>query len=361
MTTAKGGAIREDVSQQGAQEDDGDFDPVKAFADWDEDEDESNDVEGADDDADSHREDPDDQDEDEEDNEETSKEEDDSDEDPDEEGDEEDPKGAKPKAPRRANDDDEIVYKVGGEEKVVSVKDIRRLAGQEVALNQRGEAVASAQKAVDAQMGAYRDKLVKLVEAQEKRFEEDFGGIDLYLAAQQMKPEAFKMLRADMEAARANIDFLKAEEAAVTEEQRAAGIERFKSSVKNCVDALRNPEHKAHVPNWDDNVYHQLCKFGVEELGIPVGDMLSTTEPVLFKLLHLAYAGKQAQQKTETTKKKVVDNKKQAKPTASTTSRVRVVKPGQSGSGKTADRDAKLTKLRRTGDMKLATELFMDI
>lgn len=255
------------------------------------------------------------------------------------ETDEKDEDNAPKKSPRVAEDDDEIAYKVDGEEKRVKVKDIRRLVGQEAALTRKSMETAEIRKSTEAERTYLNDVLKPLHQKAISRWNE-YKDISLPLEASRMDPEAYKILEADYKAAYEDALYIDQEVNRLSQVAQMRAQENERLAVMRAHEAIRDENAPTHIPGWSPEVYRGLCDYGVKELGISEQTMDAETNPLVFKLLHLLKDNKAKQIKRVEDKKTA----KTAKPAVPVTSRVKVVSPGAS---KGTDKAAKVSEAVR--------------
>lgn len=348
-------AIHEDASDVTHGDDyEGDFDPTQAFLDMDEPAQKSKTSsprKGHDEDADVDQSDS-GEDETGDEDVDTSEEADETETDP-EDGDTEDD-AQKKTAKRTAEDDDEIVTTVDGKEVRATVKDVRRLLGQEAALTRKSMETAEVRRSADAERTYLAEVMKPLLTQAQARWNE-YKDANLYLEAQRMDAETFKVFEADHRAARENLEFVSGETQRLTQLSNVRTQEARRAQVQAAHEAIRTEGHAAHIPGWSAEVYESLRTYGIKELGITQADMDAETNPLVFKLLHLQKAANADKAKAA----KVQEKAKAAKPATSTTSRIKVVAPNAaSGGSKAADRDTAMSRLSRSGKISDAAKAF---
>ncbi len=269
-------------------------------------------------------------------------------------------KAPETKAKRVAADDDEIVHSHDGKELRVSVKDVKRLVGQEAALTKASMQTSAYNKQLDGELKAQFDGYTALKERVNARWKK-FENVDLALYAARLDDASYKVLKADVDEAKADVDFVHNELAKTGEKLRQREYEQLRQNSQNCLKTLKdNTEgNRYHIPEWNDGLYAQLMKFGVEEWGIPLEALQTETSPVAWKLLHNDMATRQATQKKEEVKKTSSEKLKKATPVVKTTPKIRVTKPGGAADNKRDSFEHATQRLARSGSRDDATKAFM--
>ena len=98
--------------------------------------------------------------------------------------------------PLAASDDQIVDINVNGESKQVSVKDLKRLYGQEASLTKKSQDLANQRKQSDESLAQTQLSYQKLLERAEARFK-PYADIDMLVASRQMDPDTFAQLRQD--------------------------------------------------------------------------------------------------------------------------------------------------------------------
>lgn len=242
-------------------------------------------------------------------------------------------------ATKLATDDYKVTVTVDGAERTVSVKDLKRLYGQEASLTRKSQEVAELRKTAEDNRTRTSVALDTLTKRAEDRWR-PYAEIDYLVAQTQLSAEDFATLRAEAKAASDDYTFLKSELDNHASTQQAERITAFREQAKDCVKVLTRD-----LPNWNENLYNDIRTFGVKS-GLKQADVDMIADPAIIKLLHSAMLYERG--KIVATTKKVAAVKKTVKP--STTS----------ASPQTADKGAaNLKKLASSGSREDAASLFM--
>ncbi len=240
-------------------------------------------------------------------------------------------------APARASDDHVVEIEVNGEKHAVPVKDLKRLWGQEAALTQKSQAVATARQQAEEFAAKYSIGLTKLLERAKERFA-PFEKIDWEIARVHLSPDEVTQLRNMHNAFKADVDFLtneldQAKESAVKEQQAAV-----KAQADACLKALTTEDSPYFIKGFDENLYNEMRSFAASQ-GMSAQVMDNILDPVAFVILHKAMLYDRAQSAAATKLAKAPKNVNKT-PTNS-----RTVSPNAEASRRA------LEKLRTSGDV----------
>jgi len=245
--------------------------------------------------------------------------------------------------PKKVAKDDLVVkVKVGDEELDVSVKDLKRLYGQEAALTKKSQAVAAKTKEVEEQGAKYVAALGAMLNKARERAE-PFAKIDWLVAAKNLNEDELTALR--NEAAR-HMDDLKFYEqeldqvmGQVHQQQRL----QLQEAAKECVEVL-----KRDIPGWNEKLYDEIRGFAINS-GLDVNIVNNLVDPAAFKMLHMAMLYNKG--KTAQTKKIVKTPKKLVKTSTSAEATKKVI------SNKNTDNAN--ARLAKTGRVEDAADAFL--
>lgn len=252
----------------------------------DEDESESADEDG--DDGDEDREDDPDADG----NDDDSNEEEESDETDDEDESEEDGKPLK----KTLGDDDEVEIVVDKEKRKVSVKELKRLYGQEASLTKKSQQVATQRKEVEAQGAKHAAVLDQLYQRAQAKWE-PYAKVDMLLASKELDSESFAALRAEAQAAYEEFQYVSTEANKFMQDAQARQQETVKRQAQESVKVL-----KEKIPNWSNELYDKLRTYAVDN-GFDPQVTSRITDPAAIMMLHKARLydqGKQIKLKPKT-------------------------------------------------------------
>lgn len=242
-------------------------------------------------------------------------------EDPEEDSEEDDNEiKAKKEKTVEVTDDTLVEVVVNGETDQVSIKDLRRLAGQEKALTRKSMAVAAEARKVQAREEFAETRLKAVSERVNKRAEQ-YANIDFVALAQsgQYTPEQIEGFRQEAKDAEAEAAFVNQElEQFYKEKQesrQAELVEKGKASLEQFED-IGSPYY---IEDFKDR-YQDLSQHAVS-LGISEETILTTPDPWFWKLLDDSLRRGSAKEtlKTASSPKKDPKAKKLKKPSSSKT------------------------------------------
>jgi hypothetical protein len=180
-----------------------------------------------------------------------------------------------------ATDDHKVTVTVDGEAKTVSVKELKRLFGQEAALTRKSQEVAAARKVADTDGERYMVAAQRLMDKAETRFS-PFAKIDWMVAQNKLSPDEFAALRSEAKDAYDDLTFLKSETDDVLTQVSAAKQVEIVETAKESIKVLERD-----IAGWNQDVYNQVRSFAVEQ-GME-GQMVNTIlDPAALKIIHAA-------------------------------------------------------------------------
>lgn len=237
------------------------------------------------------------------------------------------------------DDDSEVEIKVDDEVHKVSVKDLKRLWGQEASLTKKSQQVAAQRKQVEETGAKYAAGLQKLFEKAQARWE-PYSKIDMLVASKQLDEEQFTQLRQQAQAAYEEYAFLTQEVDTFVKSIEQQRQETLKSQAVEAVKVLQE-----RIPNWSNETYDKIRTFAIEN-GLPADAVNNIVDPAAIILLNKARLYEESL-KIQTKKKPKVP-KKVIKGGTMTPKDVKSDKTQQS-----------MQKLRNSGSVDDAAEAFM--
>ncbi len=245
------------------------------------------------------------------------------------------------KEPKKVLDDEALVkIKVGDEELDVSVKDLKRLYGQEAALTRKSQEVAAKRKEAEVAAMKASATLEKMYQKAAAKWE-PYSKIDYLVAQKQLDADAFAALRAEAQAAYEDFRFISEEADAFVKQTQAQQQQQLQEAAKEAVKVLREA-----IPDWSPKLYDQIREYAIST-GMDAEVVNNLVDPVAIQLLHKARLFDES--KKIVTKKKVVQQKKVLKPTVTTS--VKDVKGNAPAKQK--------AKLQASGSVDDAADLFL--
>lgn len=256
-----------------------------------------------------------------------------------EEESEEEEEGDKPS--KTLDDDATVEVKVDGEALKVSVKDLKRLYGQEAALTKKSQQVAEKRKEVEQEQMKTAAVLDKMYQKAAERWK-PYSEIDMLVASKQLDAEQFTALRAEAQAAYEDFRFITEEAQQFVQQTQAKQAEMRKEAASEAVKVL-----KEAIPNWSNSLYDSIREYAVSK-GMPQDVVNNLVDPVAIQLIHKARLYDES--KKIAVKKKVAQPKKVIKTTAMS----------NPSAMKTQNTETAQKRLRATGDLDDAADLFLN-
>lgn len=242
-----------------------------------------------------------------------------------------------------ATDDHKVSVTVDGETKTVSVRELKRLFGQEAALTRKSQEVAAARKAAEQDGEKFIVASQRLMEKAEARFA-PFENIDWLVAQQRLTPDEFAALRREAKEAYEEIQFIRNETDSVLSNLQATKAQERAEAAKEAIKVLERD-----IPGWNRELYTKVCNYAVEN-GMEAADVSAIIEPTAIKLIHKAMRYDELKAKAK------------QKKTTPQGSPKRVVKSSNQPSGRIGKNNKgsdAIAQLRRSGSRDDAANAFM--
>jgi len=218
--------------------------------------------------------------------------------DPDEEDEAEDEPDTDDEEVEELTDDTLIELVVDGETKQASIKDLKRLYGQEASLTRKSQEVAKQRKEAEDQIGKTSAVLQKMLEQAQERYK-PYAEVDMLLAAKQMDEQDFAQLRTEAQAAHNDLKFLQEEADGFFRDLQQQRTTQLQEAARDAVKVL-----EAEVPDWSNQLYDDIRAYAVAQ-GLPQSEVDNYVDPAVIKILNKARLFDQAKQVTTTKKKRV--------------------------------------------------------
>lgn len=210
--------------------------------------------------------------------------------------DDEEASDEKPKA-KIADDEYVTKLKVDGKEIDVSVKDLKRLYGQEAALTRKSQEAADARKRLDEEGAQYYAATEVLLKRAQERYSQ-FQHVDWNLYATKVPEELYRAVRDEANAAYSDLQQLQSGLENVKTTVLKGREEAKQAQIKQTITEVRREDSRYHIPHLD-KVYPEMVSF-LQSQGVPDSDINEIVTPHVLKIVHSAYLfekGKAAQAK----------------------------------------------------------------
>ena len=207
-----------------------------------------------------------------------------------------------------ASDDTVVELKVNGETKQVSVKDLKRLAGQEASLTRKSQDLADQRKIAEEDFVRTTASYNKLLDRAKERLK-PYSDMDMMIAQTQMDNETFAQLRQDAKQAEEDVKFLEEESNALLNDMQAKRQSAVQAAAKDCIRVLEDT-----MPDWGNEMYNDIRTYAVKN-GLPQNEVDQYTDPNVIMLINKArlYDESKATAQSKKAKAKVIKKTKKTK------------------------------------------------
>lgn len=199
-------------------------------------------------------------------------------------------------------DDAEIEILIDGETHRASVKELKRLYGQEASLTRKSQAVSQQRKQAEDALQKSDALLQAMLGRAEERFK-PYSEVDMLLASKTMDAEDFAALRKEAQAASEDVRFLKEEAdrfyGELQQQHQAAQKQAATEAVKVLQDA---------IPDWSNETYSDIRSYAVAQ-GLPEEQVNVIVDPAVIQIINKARLFDQGK-RVATVKKKAATKKK---------------------------------------------------
>ena len=178
-------------------------------------------------------------------------------------------------------DDTLIEIQIDGESKQASVKDLKRLFGQEASLTRKSQEVSTKRKEAEEAIVKADASYRKLLENAEARFK-PYSDVDMLLASRNLSTEDFTQLRQDAKAAEEDLNFLRQDANDFYQNQQASTQQQLQEAAKECSRIL-----EAEVEGWGNDMYNNIRSYAVKQ-GLPQEAVDKYVDPTVIQLLNKA-------------------------------------------------------------------------
>lgn len=195
------------------------------------------------------------------------------------------------------NDDTLIDILVDGETQQASIKDLKRLYGQEASLTRKSQETAKQRKEAEEQLGktsAIFQKMLEKAEARWKPYEE----VDMLVASRTMDTDDFAQLRREAQEAHDDLKFFQEEADGFFKEIQEQQQLQLQEAAREAVKVL-----EADIPDWNTDLYNDIRSYAIAQ-GLPEEQVNQYVDPNVIKILNKARLFDQAKQVTTTKKKR---------------------------------------------------------
>lgn len=181
-----------------------------------------------------------------------------------------------------AFDDETLVdISVDGETKQASIKDLKRLYGQEASLTRKSQETASQRKTADEQLQKADASLQAMISRAQERFK-PYSEVDMLVASKNMSAEDFTQLRAEAKQAEDDLKFLTEEADGFYGYVKQQQAQAQQEQAKECVKVLQR-----EIPDWNNALYNDIRQYAITN-GLPEEAVNQYVDPNVLMLLNKA-------------------------------------------------------------------------
>lgn len=200
------------------------------------------------------------------------------------------------------SDDAEVEIQVDGETVKASVKDLKRLYGQEAALTRKSQEVAKQRKDAEDSISKSNVVLQTMLEKAQAKYK-PYADVDMLVASKTMSTEDFAQLRREAKDAEDEYKFLSSEAdnyyKGIKEQHQA----QLQSAAKECVKVLQES-----VPDWNNNLYNDIRGYAISQ-GLQEAQVNQYVDPIVIQLINKARLYDQGKRVATVKKMKTTSNK----------------------------------------------------
>ena len=170
---------------------------------------------------------------------------------------------------------------VNGEIKQASIKELKRLYGQEASLTRKSQETAAKRKEAEDIIQKTSMSYQKLIERAEARFK-PYSEVDMLVASRQMDADDFAQLRKEAQEAESDLKFLKEESDAFFRQAQADYNKQHQAAAQECVRVLQD-----NLPDWGNDLYNDIRSYAVS-VGLPQDQVDQYVDPNVIMILNKA-------------------------------------------------------------------------
>ena len=230
-----------------------------------------------------------------------------------------------------ADDDAEVTVTVDGKEHRVSVKDLKRLYGQEASLTQKSQALSAQRRIVEAQ-GMFAAQVLQDRYTKAKAEAEKYKDVDLFRASRELDPDEFDALRSAKENAESELAALEREGREFLTKTQQVRTQMLREQAQQALKEITKA-----IPEWNDSLYTKIRTYAVSQ-GMEAELVNEIVDPAAIVMMHKAMKFDEVQSAKGKVTKKVSKAPKAAvskgdKATDNTTSKLKAKRRSAMESG----------------------------
>lgn len=254
---------------------------------------------------------------------------------------EDDDEDKEPSEAKTADEDAEVTVTVDGKEHRVSVKELKRLYGQEASLTQKSQAIAAQRRIVEAQ-GMFTAQVLQQRYDKAKAEAEKYKDVDLFRASRELDPDEFDALRSAKENAESEFTALEREGREFLQKSQQMRGQMLREQAQQAIKEITKA-----IPDWNDELYGQIRTYAVSQ-GMEPELVNDIVDPTAIVMMHKAMKFDQVQSAKGKVTKKVSKAPKKA-----------VSKGDRATDNTTSKLKAKRRTAHESGDIDDVAEAFL--
>jgi hypothetical protein len=195
------------------------------------------------------------------------------------------------------SDDTEVEIAIDGEVKTASIKDLKRLYGQEASLTRKSQEAAKQRKEASEAIDKSNVVLQSMLQRAQERAK-PYEDVDMLVASKTMSDADFAALRKEAKAAQDEVKFLTQEADNFYRGLQQQQQTQLQEQARECIKVLQDD-----ITDWSNNLYNDIRSYAVSQ-GLQQEQVDQYVDPAVIKILNKARLFDQG--------KKVATVKKQA-------------------------------------------------
>jgi len=196
-------------------------------------------------------------------------------------------------------DDTLIEISIDGATKQASIKELKRLYGQEASLTRKSQEVADQRKKAEDNIGKTDAVLTQMLERAEARYK-PYSEVDMLLASKNMNDADFAQLRKEAQDAHDDLKFVQEQSDDFYKQLKTQQQEQMQEAAKEAVKVLEQD-----IPDWNNQLYDDIRSYAIGQ-GLVAEEVNNIVSPDVIKIINKARLFDQAKKVTTTKKKRVV-------------------------------------------------------
>jgi translation elongation factor P/translation initiation factor 5A len=178
-------------------------------------------------------------------------------------------------------DDTQVEIVVDGKSEQASIKDLKRLYGQEASLTRKSQELSSQRKLAEERIQKADASFRVMMERAEAKYK-PYSEIDMLVESRRMDPEEFAQLRVEAKEASDELKYLTEEADNFYNEIQKQQDQQLAVQAKECIEVL-----KTDISDWSDDLYNDIRNYAVSS-GLPKDQVDRYADPSVIKLINKA-------------------------------------------------------------------------